>query len=67
MFDHDWSNRTSKLVRIAQRNWIRILHDECVKQRKFAFWDQKLMPMRDELHKHAMIYDSLDVDDSIKR
>jgi len=67
MFDHDWSNRTSKLVKMAQRNWIKILHDECVKQRKFVFWDQKLMPMRDELRKHAMIYDSLDVDDSIKR
>lgn len=64
MFDHNWSRETRKLVSRAQQNWIKILHDGCVKQGKKFVIHQEL---RNELRKHSMICNSLDVDQSIKR
>lgn len=64
MFDHNWSSRTAKLVAIAQQNWIKILHDDCVRQRRKFVMNSKL---HDKLRKHSIIYNSLDVDQSIKR
>jgi hypothetical protein len=64
IFDHNWSRETRKLVRRAQQNWIKILHDGCVKQGKKFVIHQEL---RNELLKHSMICNSLDVDQSIKR